>query len=129
LEEDNELKVIEKRKLAEMKRRISATAAPTQKPPKEEKTPRQLVEEMLYDRGDEVLEAAYTYFPEQTPKIVDELADLVRSGKLVDKISGGELYAVFRQIGLRFNLKTSIRVQDRGRLVDLSEKLMKEGEG
>ena len=128
MEEDNELKLIEKRKLAEMKKRITATAAP-KATPKEEKTSRQIVEEMLYDRGTEVLDAAYLYFPDQTPKIIDELATMVKEGKLVDKVSGGELYSLFRQIGLRFNLKTSIRVQDRGRLVDLSEKLMREEEG
>jgi DNA-binding TFAR19-related protein (PDSD5 family) len=127
LEEDNELKLIERRKLAEMKKRIAST--PPQKAPKEEKTPRQVVEEKLYDRGTEVLDAAYSFFPEQTAKIVGELAQMVKDGKLVDKISGGELYAVFREVGLRFNLKTSIRVQDRGRLVDLSEKLMREEEG
>ena len=127
LEEDNELRLIERRKLAEMRRRITAT--PTQKAPGEEKTARQLVEEKLYDRGAEVLEAAYAYFPEQTPRIVEELAAMVREGRLAGKISGGELYSVFRQIGLRFNLKTSIKVQDRGRLVDLSEKLMRKEEG
>ena len=126
MEEDNELKLIEQRKLAEMKKRISVSAAP--KVPKEEKTPRQLVEERLYDRGDEVLAASYTYFPEQTARIVEEMADMVREGKLAEKISGGELYSVLRQIGLRFNLKTSIRVQDRGRLVDLSEKLIRKKE-
>jgi DNA-binding TFAR19-related protein (PDSD5 family) len=129
LEEDSELKLIEQRKLAEMKRRISATTAATQKAPKEEKTPRQVVEEMLYDRGAEVLDAAYAYFPEQTPKIVEELAEMIKGGKLAEKISGGELYKVLREIGLRFNLKTSIKVQDRGKLVDLSEKLKRKEEG
>ena len=129
MEEDNELKHLEQRKLAEMKRRITATSVSTQKAPKEEKTPRQLVEGMLYDRGTEVLDSAYAYFPEQTPKIVDELAAMVKDGRLADKISGGELYSLFRQIGLRFNLKTSIKVQDRGKLVDLSEKLKRKEEG
>ena len=130
MEEDNELKQIEQKKLAEMKRRISATATSAAQPkPKEEKTSRQLVEEMLYDRGSEVLDAAYTYFPEQTPKIVDEIASMIKDGKLAEKISGGELYSVLRQVGLRFNLKTSIKVQDRGRMVDLSEKLIPKEEG
>jgi DNA-binding TFAR19-related protein (PDSD5 family) len=130
LDEDNELKLIEQRKLAEMRKRIALTSAQKPpNPPKEEKTSRQLVEERLYDRGTEVLDAAYSYFPAQTPKIVDELAAMVRDGKLVDKISGGELYAVFRQVGLRFNLKTSFKVQDRGRLVELSEKLRRKEDG
>lgn len=127
LEEDNELKLIEQRKLAQMRKRITATAAP--KSQKDEKTSRQLVEEKLYDRGTEVLDAAYSYFPEQTAKIVDELAAMVKDGRLAGQISGGELYSVFRQIGLRFNMKTSFKVQDRGRLVDLSEKLMRKEEG
>lgn len=129
MEEDNELKLIERRKLAEMRKRISATSAAQKATQREEKTSRQIVEEMLYDRGTEVLDAAYTYFPEQTPKIVDELASMIKDGKLTEKVSGGELYTVFRQIGLRFNLKTSIRVEDKGRLVDLSEKLIRKEEG
>jgi DNA-binding TFAR19-related protein (PDSD5 family) len=129
LEEDNELKHIEQRKLAEMKKRISATSVPSPKAPKEEKTSRQIVEGMLYDRGAEVLDAAYGYFPAQTPKIVDELATMIKDGRLQDKISGGELYSLLREIGLRFSLKTSIRVQDRGRLVELSEKLKRKEEG
>jgi DNA-binding TFAR19-related protein (PDSD5 family) len=127
LEEDNELKLLEQRKLNEMKKRITISTA--QKAPKEEKTPRQMVEERLYDRGTEVLDAAYSIYPEQTAKIVDELSGMAKAGKLPDKISGGELFAVFREIGLRFNLKTSIKVQDRGRLVDLSEKLRRKEEG
>jgi DNA-binding TFAR19-related protein (PDSD5 family) len=130
LEEDQELKLIEERKLAEMKRRVT-TATPPKAPkaPKEEKPARQIVSEMLYDRGDEVLDAAYSFYPLQTARIVNELATMIKDGKLADKISGGELYSVFRQVGLRFSLKTSIKVQDRGKLVDLSEKLMRKEEG
>ena len=127
MEEDQELKLIEQRKLAEMRRRVKPAPAPT--PQKESKSARQSVEGMLYDRGDEVLEAAYSFYPEQTGRIVEELATMMKDGKLVDKISGGELYAVFRQLGVRFKMKTSIKVQDRGRLVDLSEKLMRREEG
>jgi len=119
LEEDAELKLIERRKLEEMRRRVKA-ATPL---PKAEKTDRQVVEGMLYDRGDEVLEAAYSYYPRETESLVKELAGMVKSGKFSGKVSGGELYSILRQVGLRFNLKTSIKVEDKGRLVDLSEKL------
>lgn len=130
LEEDAELKLIEQRKLAAMKRKIlTAPSQKTEKVEKAEKTSRQTVEQMLYDRGDEVLDAAYSFFPEQTEKIVGELAGMIRSGRLTERISGGELYSVFRQLGLRFNLKTSIKVQVNGKLVDLSEKFkLKEDE-
>ena len=119
MEEDAELKLIERRKLEEMRRRMKAASPP----PKAEKTDRQVVEGMLYDRGDEVLEAAYSYFPRETESLVKELAGMVKSGRFTGKVSGGELYSILRQVGLRFNLKTSIKVEDKGRLVDLSEKL------
>jgi DNA-binding TFAR19-related protein (PDSD5 family) len=118
LEEDHELKLIEQRKLAEMRRRMKPP-----EPPKAEKTDRETVESLLYDRGDEVLVSAYSFYPKQTEQIVKELARLIREGKFSGRISGGELYSLFRQIGLRFQLKTSIKVQERGKFVDLSEKL------
>lgn len=119
MEEDSDLKLIERRKMEEMKRRLKA-ARPTTKA---EKSDREVVAGVLHDRGEEVLEAAYSFFPRETDRLVKELANMVRAGRVVDPISGGELYSIFRQLGLRFKLNTSIKVQDRGKLVDLSEKL------
>lgn len=118
MEEDLELKLIEQRKLAELRRRMLV-----KQQQREEKSDRELVLGMLYDRGDEVLEAAYSFYPRETERIVGEIARLIREGKLKEKVSGGELYAIFRELGLRFSLKTSIKVQEHGKLVDLSEKL------
>jgi len=123
LEDDAEIRLLEQRKLEALRRRLKAAAAPAKK----DKTDRELVEEMLYDRGDEVLEAAYGFYPRQTEALVKELAGLIRKGRLAERVSGGELYSIFRQLGLRFRLKTSIKVQDRGKLVDLSEKLSRKG--
>jgi len=119
MEEDADLKLLERRKLEEMRRRVKA-AAPG---PKHEKTDREVVEGILYDRGDEVLEAAYSFYPKETEKLVKEIAGMIRDGRLTEKIAGGELLSIFRQLGLRFRLNTSIRVMDQGKLVDLSEKL------
>ena len=119
MEEDADLKLLERRKLEELRRRIKA-AAPA---PQKEKTDRQVVEAKLYDRGDEVLEAAYSFYPRETEGLVKELATMIREGRLTENIAGGELLSIFRQLGLRFRLKTSIRVMDQGKLVDLSEKL------
>ena len=119
MDEDADLKLLEQRKLEAMRRRLKAAAAV----PKGEKTDRLVVEEMLYDRGDEVLEAAYSFYPAETGQLVKELAGMVRQGRLAEKVAGGELLSIFRQLGLRFRLKTSIRVMDKGKLVDLSEKL------
>ena len=119
MEEDTDLKLIEHRKLEAMKRRLKTAPSST----KEEKSDREIVEGMLYDRGQEVLEAAFSFYPVQTERLVGQLAAMFRDGRFTEKVSGGELYSIFRQVGLRFRLKTSIKVQDRGKLVDLSEKL------
>ncbi len=119
MEEDADLKLLEQRKLEAIRRRLKA-AAPSEK---KEKTDRQVVEGVLYDRGDEVLDAAYSFYPAETERLVQEIAGMVRSGRLNDKVAGGELLSIFRQLGLRFRLKTSIKVMDQGKLVDLSEKL------
>ena len=123
MEEDPELKFLERRKLEALKRKMTGAA------PLKEKSDRAVVEGMLYDRGDEVLDAAYSFYPAETERIVKELAAMVRDGRLAGPIAGGELLAVFRQLGLRFRLKTSIKVQDRGKLVDLSEKLSRKEDG
>ncbi len=118
MEEDADLKLLEQRKLEAMKRRLKAAA-----PPSKPKTDREVVEAMLYDRGDEVLDAAYSFYPGETERLVKELAEMIRAGRLTEKVAGGELLSIFRQLGLRFRLSTSIKVMDRGKLVDLSEKL------
>ena len=121
MEEDADLKLLERRKLEAMRRRLKA-AAPVAK---QEKTDRQVVEGMLYDRGDEVLDAAYSFYPVETENLVKEIASMIKDGRLTEKIAGGELLSIFRQLGLRFRLSTSIKVMDQGKLVDLSEKLGK----
>ena len=121
MEEDADLKLLEQRKLEAIRRRLKVTTPV----PRQDRTDRQVVEGVLYDRGDEVLEAAYSFFPEETGRLVKELASMIREGKLTEKIAGGELLSIFRQLGLRFRLNTSIRVMDQGKLVDLSEKLGK----
>lgn len=125
MEDDLELKLITARKLAEMKKRIDKVAADSV--PKA-KSNREVVLGRLVDRGDEVLETAYQYYPKETEAIVGQLAKLIRDGRLENKISGGELYSVLRQVGLRFRLNTTIKVQERGRLVDLADKLRSKDE-
>jgi len=118
LEDDAELKLITRRKLEQL-RRMAADA----KTQKAEKTDREILSEILVDRGDEVLEIAYSYYPRETEQIVKQVARLVREGKFRERISGGELYSLFRSLGLRFKLNTSIKVEEKGRLVDIGEKL------
>jgi DNA-binding TFAR19-related protein (PDSD5 family) len=118
LEDDAELRRINARKMAQLKRRVELASAPKPR----EKTSREVVNENLYDRGDEVLQAAYSYYPKEAPVVVDYLAKYIKEHKDTEKISGGELLQLFRSLGLRFSLKTSIKVQERGKFVDLKDK-------
>lgn len=121
MSEDTELERINARKLAEMKRRIELAQAPKPEKPAE-KSSKEILLSRLYDRGDEVLEAAYANYPKEAPLVVDQLAKFLKQNPKTEKISGGELLEIFRTIGLRFSLQTSIKVQERGKFVDLAEK-------
>jgi DNA-binding TFAR19-related protein (PDSD5 family) len=134
LDEDLELKMINARKLAELKRRAelasAISSAATLSAARPEKSGKEIVLGVLYDRGDEVLQRAYETYPRQTEVIVEQLARLLKQTPRRERISGGELYALFRNLGLRFSLKTTIKVQDKGKFVDLKDKLkmdMQEG--
>jgi len=131
LDEDAELNLINARKLAELKRRASIASAVTPAPaPRQVKSDKDVLLEVLYDRGDEVLRTAYQAYPRQTEVVVAQLARLLKQNGMRERISGGELYHLFRNLGLRFSLKTTIKIQDKGKFVDLKDKLkmdMQEG--
>jgi len=135
LAEDAELDLINARKLAELKKRaqrasVASSLAAAAAQPKPAKSSREVLLEALYDRGDEVLQTAYQAYPRQTEIIVEQLARLLIQNGGRERISGGELYELFRNLGLRFSLKTTIKVQDKGKFVDLKDKLkmdMQEG--
>ncbi len=132
MDEDAELNLINARKLAELKKRASAASALSASPPpaKTVKSDKDVLLEVLYDRGDEVLQAAYQAYPRQTEIVVAQLARLLKQNGMRERISGGELYQLFRNLGLRFSLKTTIKIQEKGKFVDLKDKLkmdMEEG--
>jgi DNA-binding TFAR19-related protein (PDSD5 family) len=82
-----------------------------------------IVMDYVYDRGDEVLRQAMAQYPAQTTAIVAKIVELIRSGELTNRISGGELLALFRSIGLPVRIDTSIKIEDHGKLVSFSDRL------
>ena len=44
-------------------------------------------------------------------------------GEIKQRISGGELLALFRSVGINVRINTSIKIEDHGKLVSFSEKL------
>jgi DNA-binding TFAR19-related protein (PDSD5 family) len=90
---------------------------------------REIISDYLYDRGEEVLKLAESQFPIQTKSLIDEIVELIRIGDIRQRISGGELLALFRSVGLNVRVSTSIKIEDHGKLVSLSDKLKQGNEG
>ncbi len=124
-EEDSELEKLQAKRLEEMQKNISSLKQTTTEEPekKETKSPREIVVDYLGFRGTEVLENAESQFPKETKSIVDQLSKLIESGELDGKLDGGQLLAVFRSVGLRIRMKTTINVEQDGKFVSLSEKI------
>lgn len=128
--EDPDITIIKARKLKELQKIAAIQEKLKSRNQKDTipKTSREIVSVYLYDRGDEVLALAENQFPIQTRAIVDKIAEIIRLGEINQKISGGELLALFRSVGINIRLNTSIRVEDHGKLVSFSDKLKYENE-
>ena len=129
-EDDLELEMI----LARKRRELMLKAAMTRKErgegggeeEKEKRDPVEGVKSVLYDRGDEVLEAALSQYPEEARVVVEKLAELVEAGRLPDKLSGGQLLALFHQLGLDVHVKSRILVEKEGKFVPLADAIREE---
>ena len=102
-DDDLELMSIKMKKLRELQKLYLEK---TQKKPEVDDI--SLVKSKLTGRGPEVLEAALSQYPKFAREVIKYLADLYRSGKLTEEISGEELYTLFYDLGLPIRLETSI---------------------
>ena len=53
---------------------------------------------------------------------------MIKVGEIKQRISGGELLALFRSVGINVRINTSIKIEDHGKLVSFSDKLKQENE-
>jgi DNA-binding TFAR19-related protein (PDSD5 family) len=129
-DEDPDIKIIKARKIIELQKqaatqeKIRARKKLESQPP----TDREIINNYLYDRGEEVLNLSETQFPIQTRAVVKKIIELIKAGEINQRISGGELLALFRSIGMNVRLKTSIKIENHGKLVSISDKLKYEDE-
>jgi DNA-binding TFAR19-related protein (PDSD5 family) len=130
--EDPDIAIIKARKMKELWKQAalerSKAAQKEQGQKARIKTDRDIVSDLLYDRGEEVLKLAEIQFPSQTRMIVNRIADLTKLGEIQQRISGGELLMLFRSIGINVRVNTTIKIEDHGKLVSVSEKLKKENQ-
>jgi DNA-binding TFAR19-related protein (PDSD5 family) len=126
--DDPDIEIIKARKLRELKEKAAAIEKVKARQQQPQKTAREIVSAYLYDRGDEVLSLAYSQFPAQTEAIVSRITELLQSGEITSRISGGELLALFRSVGLNIRVNTTIKVEDKGKLISFSDKLKQQNE-
>jgi DNA-binding TFAR19-related protein (PDSD5 family) len=123
-EEDKELELLKKRRLAEMEKNIAFKKIQEQTPSINlQINPREILVKNLGYRGLEVLKAAESQYPSETKIIIDKLGELLSSGEIDEEIDGGKLLAVFRSVGINVRMQTKINIEQDGKFVSLSEKL------
>jgi DNA-binding TFAR19-related protein (PDSD5 family) len=105
--------IIMVKKILEMKRRMLE---------KREKSDREILLEHLTDRGEEVLRAAEEQYPKVMSMIIPKFADLIRSGEVKGMITGSDLLAILRAIGLNVKLDTKIVIEKDGKYISLAER-------
>jgi DNA-binding TFAR19-related protein (PDSD5 family) len=126
--DDPDIDIINARKLRELREKAAAierakanqqSSSSTSRP----RSSREILTPYLYDRADEVLDLAYGQYPVQTEAIVARIASLILDGEITSMISGGELLMLFRSVGLKIRVNTTIKVEDNGKFVSFSDKL------
>ena len=130
--DDPDIAIIKARKMKELWKQAALEKSKAAQKEQEQKarikTDREIVSNLLYDRGEEVLKLAEIQFPSQTRMIIKRIAELTKAGEIQQRISGGELLMLFRSIGINVRVNTTIKIEDHGKLVSVSEKLKNENQ-
>jgi DNA-binding TFAR19-related protein (PDSD5 family) len=129
-DDDPDIMIIKARKMKELQKQaaIHEKMKAMKQHENQPRTDREIINNYLYNRGEEVLNLSESQFPIQTKAVVKKIVELIKAGEINQRISGGELLALFRSIGMNVRVNTSIRIEDRGKLVSFSDKLRYENE-
>ena len=125
-EEDRELELLKAKRMLEMQKNITQrqkveeVKSETKKP---QISDRELVVKQLGYRGIEVLQNAESQFPDESKVVIEKLAELIKSGEVQEIIDGGKLLTLFRSLGIRVRMQTTISVEQDGKMVSWSDKL------
>jgi len=126
--EDPDIEKIKARKLKELREKVAEKEKLSASQKKIPVTSREILSGYLYDRGDKVLDLAFMQYPVQTEATVAKIAELILTGEIANRISGGELLALFRSVGINIRINTTIRVEDKGKFISFSEKLKQQND-
>jgi DNA-binding TFAR19-related protein (PDSD5 family) len=118
---DSELERLKRQRLAEMQKMLNARQEQTQAKA-ERFDPAKILEKVFVGRAWEVYHATRQQYPRIADQLFQELAELVRIGRVKGPITGEQLYGLLRQIGLDVRLETKIQVLDHGELKPVADK-------
>jgi DNA-binding TFAR19-related protein (PDSD5 family) len=131
--DDSEIDLLKRRKLLEMRRRLLLERAEARKEEAQEKQapgeekeklePKAILKKRFVGRAWEVWSAAEAQYPGVTEQMVGALASLIEAGRLAGPITGEQLYAFFRRLGLRVRLETKIRIYESVELKTIADKM------
>ena len=126
MEEDPDIEILKAKKMQEIMQRMMKQKKKDnigKDIKKREPSEREILLSYLYDRGDEVLNLAEFQFPSETKAIVSRIVELINSGEINRKISGGDLLSLFRTIGINVKINTTIKIEEHGKYMSFAEKL------
>ena len=125
MEEDPDIEILKAKKMQEIMQRMMKQKKDNigKDIKKREPSEREILLSHLYDRGDEVLNIAESQFPSETRAIIHRIVELINSGEINRKISGGELLSLFRTIGMNIKINTTIKIEEHGKYMSFAEKL------
>ena len=126
MEEDPDIEILKAKKMQEIMQRMMKHKKKDnieKDIKKREPSEREILLSYLYDRGDEVLNLAESQFPSETRAIVSRIVELINSGEINRKISGGDLLSLFRTIGINVKINTTIKIEEHGKYMSFAEKL------
>ncbi len=123
--EDPDIEILKAKKMQEIMQRMMKQKRENIKKDikKREPSEKEILLSYLYDRGDEVLNLAESQFPSETRAIINRIIELINSGEINRKISGGELLSLFRTIGMNIKINTTIKIEEHGKYMSFAEKL------
>ena len=114
---DRELEAIKAKKLQELQKRIALKERKL-----EQNDGNNILNRVFKGRAWEVFSAAKSQFPAAMAGMESLLVNLTLEGKITE-ITGEQLYALLKEIGLRVKLNTTIKVTSHGKTKLLSEKI------
>jgi len=121
MSDDSELERLKRQRLAAMQKRLNTKQEQTTAT-SEKLDPVKVLGRVFVGRAWEVYYATRQQYPAIADQLFQELAELVRLGRVKGQITGEQLYGLLRQIGLDVRLETKIQVLDHGELKSIADR-------